>query len=181
MINQLDLKLIKMQTTHYYQKRAGAGSQISFRGKTLYDKFYRVDQALTLALLNDHFAKKITIAHDLILPGDMVENIVFDFNGIDARRFYHRAQLLLREEGFLNFTAYESGGDGRLHLYVHKGHTAFNEGCQLAKTLSAKLSQKLPTQWRVFPTLDLPMEFNIMVVPYGVYAKERGSGWAKYM
>ncbi|MDR2639643.1 MAG: DUF1882 domain-containing protein [Helicobacteraceae bacterium] len=180
-MGQQDLRLIKMQSSHYYKKREGGGIQINFRGKTLFDKFERVNQPITLALLSDHWAKKITVAHDLVLSGEMVENIVFDFNGLDPQRFYHRAQLMLREEGFLNFTAYESGSGGRLHLYVHKGHTTLGEGCQLAKTLSAKLAQKLPQQWRVFPSFDLPPEFNILVVPYGVYAKERGTGWSKHM
>ncbi|MDR2034551.1 MAG: DUF1882 domain-containing protein [Helicobacteraceae bacterium] len=181
MVSQLDLKLIKMQTQFYYKKREYGSVKIDFRGKTLYDKFEKVDQTLTLSILNDHFAKKITVAHDLVWKGDMVENIVFDYNGSDPQRFYHRAQLLLREEGFLNFTAYESGASGHLHLYVHKGHTTLSEGSQLAKTLSAKLAQRLPKQWKTFPTLDLPTEFNILVVPYAVYAKERGSDWSKHM
>ncbi|MDR0665767.1 MAG: DUF1882 domain-containing protein [Helicobacteraceae bacterium] len=181
MVSQLELKLIKMQTSHYYKKRDGLAKQVNFHGKTFFDKFERVDSAISPPILNEHFAKKITIAHDLILPENMVENIVFDFNGADRERFYHRAQLMLREEGFLNFTAYESGSSGHLHLYVHKGHTTLGEGCQLAKALSAKLVQKMTRQWRVFPTFDLPPEFNILTIPYGVYAKERGSGWSKHM
>ncbi|MDR2152800.1 MAG: DUF1882 domain-containing protein [Helicobacteraceae bacterium] len=180
-MSQLELQLIKMQTSHYYLKKEGASKQISFQGKTFFDKFERVDQTLSSAVLSDHLAKKIIVAHDLVLAGDMVENVVFDFNGVDTERFYHRAQLMLREEGFLNFTAYETATSGHLHLYVHKGHTSLSEGCHLAKALSAKLAQKLPRQWRAFPTIDLPPQFNVLAIPYGVYAKERGSGWSKHM
>jgi hypothetical protein len=175
-----DMQLIKMATSHYFVKSPDR-RQISFRGKTLFDRFVRVDRALNTAVMNEHFSNKAIVAHDLILDGDFVENIVFDFNGIDTVRFYHRAQLMLREEGFLNFTAFESATIGHLHVYVHKGHTPLLEGYNIAKTLSTKLSQKLPLQWRVFPSSDLPREFNILALPYKVYAKERGTNWSKHM
>ncbi|MFC2491508.1 MAG: DUF1882 domain-containing protein [Campylobacter curvus] len=126
-------------------------------------------------------AKKITVAHSLILPGDKVENIVFDYNGRTPERFWHRAQLLLREEGYINFTAYESKTSGHLHLYIHKGHTTLNEAYQLANMLSMKLSQRLAKEWRMFPTMDMPKEFNILTLPYKLYQKERGASWSKYM
>jgi hypothetical protein len=179
-IAQMELQLIKMATSHYFTK-SSKGRQISFRGRTLFDRFERVDQTLSSAVMNEHFSNKAVIAHDLILEGDFVENIVFDFNGIDTVRFYHRAQLMLREEGFLNFTAFESATIGHLHVYIHKGHTPLLEGYNIAKTLSTKLSQKLPLQWRVFPSPDLPREFNILALPHKVYAKERGTNWSKYM
>ena len=81
----------------------------------------------------------------------------------------------------MNFTAYETGTSGHLHLYIHKGHTTLLEGCNVGKMLSAKLAQRLPVQWRVFPNMDLPNEFNILAIPYSVYAKERGASWSKYM
>lgn len=180
-MNPMELKLIKMVATHYYEKKAGLSEKLTFRGRTFFNKFERVDKMLSSTTINDHLQKKTIIAHDLIRPGEKVENIVFDYNGSDPQRFYHRAQLMLREEGFLNFTAYETATSGHLHLYVHKGHTTLAEGHQIAKMLSAKLGQRLPTQWRMFPNPDLPPEFNILVLPYGVYAKERGTGWSKHL
>ena len=117
----------------------------------------------------------------MISSTDKIENIVFDYNGRTPDRFWHRAQLLLREEGYINFTAYETKTPGHLHLYVHKGHTTLNEGYQLANKLSLLLSQRLVKEWRVFPTLDVPREFNILALPYRVYQKERGASWSKHM
>lgn len=176
----MDLKLIKMRTDHYYV-RTGKSNKITFNGRTFFDKFERVDATLSSAILKEHADKKIEVAHALITKTNKVENIVFDYNGRDPQRFYHRAQLLLREEGFINFTAYETKTPGHLHLYIHKGHTTLQEAYQIAKTLSSKLSQRLSTQWKMFPNADLPPEFNILTVPYEVYAKERGASWAKHM
>lgn len=180
-MTEMDLKLIKMHTAFYYKKVDGIGQKVHYNARLLFDKFERVTSPLTSPIIRDHFAKRITVAHSLILPGDKVENIVFDYNGRSPDRFYQKAQLLLRNEGFINFTAYTTKTPGHLHLYVHKGHTALGEGQRLAKILSMKLAQKTPLEWRVFPTNDLPREFNILALPYEVFAKERGASWAKHM
>jgi hypothetical protein len=33
----------------------------------------------------------------------------------------------------------------------------------------------------MFPNQDIPREFNILNLPKKVYAKERGSSWAKHL
>ena len=177
----VDVSLIKMVNNPYYIKRDKIVNKINHKGRMFFDKYERVDQMLTRALMNEHDERKIIIAHPLINARDKVENIVFDYNGRNTEKFWHRAQLMLREEGYLNFTAYESKTAGHLHLYVHKGHTTLQEGYQIAKTLSMKLAQKLPREWKMFPNPDIPREFNILNLPYSVYEKERGASWAKHL
>ena len=171
----VDVSLIKMVNNHYWIKRDNIINRITHKGRMFFDKYERIDKSLAHSILNEHDEKKIVVAHSLINDRDKVENIVFDYNGRNTEKFWHRAQLMLREEGFLNFTAYETKTSGHLHLYVHKGHTTVQEGYQLAKTLSMKLAQKLPREWKMFPNPDIPREFNILNVPYKVYDKERGT------
>jgi len=177
----MDLKLIKIVSDHYWIKRDSVVDKISFKGRTFYNKFEKVNERLSQSVINKHLKGEITVAHSLINSREKVENIVFDYNGRDPERFYHRAQLMLREEGFINFTAYESKTKGHLHLYVHKGHTTLSEAIQLGKLLSMKLGAKLPKQWRMFPNDDMPREYNILTLPYEVYAKERGASWSKHL
>lgn len=178
----VDTKLIKMITDHYWIQKDSVIDKISFKGRTFFNKFEKVDQMLTRQIMNEHSDRKITIAHSLINPKrNIVENIVIDYNGRNTERFWHRAQLLLREEGFINFTAYETKTPGHLHIYIHKGHTALQEAYQLAKTLDMKLAQKMPREWKMFPNADLPPEYNILVLPYSVYNKERGASWSKHL
>ena len=180
-MQSIDTALIKIITTHYYIKRDTIVNKIEYRGKIFFDKFEKINEPLTYNIMKEHEEGKAVIAHSLINAYDKVENIVFDYNGRTPDRFWHKAQLLLREEGFINFTAYESRTPGHLHLYVHKGHTTLNEACTLANMLSAKLSQKLAKEWRMFPNQDMPKEFNILTLPYNLYQKERGASWSKYM
>lgn len=181
MLTSNDLALIKIITTHYYIKRNTFVNKIEHKGRTFYNKFERINEYLSPQIMKEHAEGKIVVAHDLVNSQNKVENIVFDYNGFNMERFWHRAQLLLREEGFINFTAYTTKTPGHLHLYIHKGHTAFEEGCSLANKLSAKLAQKMPVEWKVFPTLDLPREYNILALPYDIYQKERGASWSKHM
>lgn len=177
----MDLKLIKMITDYYWIKRDTVVDKISFKGRTFYNKFEKVNAPLNQAVINDHLKGDITVAHSLVNKLSKVENIVIDYNGRDPERFYHKTQLLLREEGFINFTAYKSKTEGHLHVYIHKGHTTLHEAIQLGKTLSMKLSAKQPKQWRMFPNDEMPPEYNILTLPYEVYAKERGASWSKHM
>ncbi len=177
----VDISLIKMVNSHYAIKREKIINKIDFKGRMFFDKYERIDQPLSRSIMNEHDERKIVVAHSLINDREKIENIVFDYNGRNTEKFWHRAQLMLREEGFLNFTAYESKTPGHLHLYVHKGHTTLQEGYQIAKALSAKLGMKLPREWKMFPNPDIPREFNILNLPYKVYEKERGASWAKHM
>lgn len=181
MVTNSDLTLIKIISDHYYIRRNKIMNKYQVGTKQFYDKFERIDEPLTQALIKEHLEGKIEIAHDLITKDNKVENIVFDYNGFNAERFWHKAQLMLREEGFINFTAYTSKKKNHLHLYVHKGHTTFTEGCSLAAKLSMTLSRKTPIEWKMFPSMDIPREFNILTLPYDVYQKERGTSWAKHM
>lgn len=180
-MNPMDLKLIKLISDHYWIKRDTTVSKINFKGRTFYNKYERVDETLSSAVINSHLKGEITVAHSLVNKHNKVENIVIDYNGRDPERFYHKAQLLLREEGFINFTAYKTKTEGHLHVYIHKGHTTLQEAIQLGKMISMKLAAKQPKQWRMFPNNDMPDEYNILTLPYEVYAKERGASWSKHM
>lgn len=177
----MDLKLIKMVSNHYWVKKDSVVNKISFKGRTFFNKFERVDAPLNQMVINKHIKGEITVAHSVVNDRNIVENIVIDYNGRDPERFYHKTQLLLREEGYINFTAYKTKTEGHLHVYIHKGHTTLQEAIQLGKLISMKLAAKQPKQWKMFPNNDMPPEYNILTLPYEVYAKERGASWSKHM
>ncbi len=177
----VDIALIKMITDHYYIKRDKIVQKINYKNRLFFDKYERIDKMLTRQIMNEYDNGNIIVAHSLINRNDKVENIVFDYNGRNPERFWHRAQLLLRDEGFLNFTAYETKTPGHLHLYIHKGHTTLQEAVSLGNILSMKLASKLPREWKMFPSLDIPREFNILNLPKRLYQKERGTSWSKHL
>ncbi|GAB0173674.1 hypothetical protein NHP164001_16950 [Helicobacter trogontum] len=83
-MTEMELKLIKIDTRYYYTKAKGLGQKFTHNGRIFYDKFERVDSMLTSQVIQAHFRKEIIVAHSLILRGNKVENIVFDYNGRDS-------------------------------------------------------------------------------------------------
>ena len=163
----MDLKLIKMVSDHYWEKKDTVVDKLTFKGRTFYNKFEKINASLNQSIINKHIKGEITIAHSIVNKHNKVENIVIDYNG--------------RDEGYINFTAYKTKTDGHLHVYIHKGHTTLQEAIQLGKMISMKLAAKQPKQWRMFPNADMPDEYNILTLPYEVYSKERGASWSKHM
>jgi len=174
-MHNMDTSLIKMPTDYYWLKRDSIVEKRNHNGRLFFDKYEKVEKTLTSSIINQHLKGEITVAHSLINSKDKVENIVIDYNGRNTERFWHRTQILLKEEGFINFTAYESKTSGHLHLYIHKEETTLQEAYQIGKMISTKLAQKLSREWKIFPDLDIPKEFNILALPYKLYNKERGA------
>ena len=47
----MDLKLIKIINSHYYQLQTGTTEKVQFNGRTYFDKFKRIDKLLLNRLL----------------------------------------------------------------------------------------------------------------------------------
>jgi len=151
---------------HYWIKRDHVMEQIHFNNRTFFSKYERIDQELTDDLILDHLHHKVTLAHSLILPGQKITNIVIDYNGDDAQRFYHHLQRKLKALNIENFTPFQSKTAKHLHVYLHYAPMPLQKGIQLGKIISKKLSDKLPGQWRIYPNDNLPEAYNILNLPY---------------
>ncbi len=152
---------------HYWIKRDHVIEQIHFNNRTFFSKYERIDDELTDDLIMEHLQHKITLAHALILPERRIENIVIDYNGNDAKHFFHHLKRQLQLQGIENFTAYQSKTPHHLHVYLHYAAMPLQEGIQLGKIISKKLSDNLPGQWRIYPNDNLPEAYNILNLPYG--------------
>lgn len=168
----MDLSIIKMNMDHYWIKREGVVNKILFQGRTFYNKFERVNAKLSQTVIKQHTAGEIVAAHSLIDKHKKVQNIVIDYNGKNPERFYHRTRQLLLKENFENFTAYKTKTEGHLHIYIHINNSKLQEAIQIGKKISMKLAEKQPKEWRVFPNINIPNEYNILILPYEIYALE---------
>jgi len=151
---------------HYWIKRDHVVEQIHFNNRTFFSKYERIDAPLTNDLFMDHLHHQITVAHTLIFPDRHIENIIIDYNGDDAQRFYHHLQRKLKALNIENFTPFQSKTAKHLHVYLHYAPMPLQEGIQLGKIISKKLSDKLPGQWRIYPNDNLPEAYNILNLPY---------------
>lgn len=58
MVSDMDLKLIKMTTSHYWLKSPGIGEKMQHNGRIFYDKFKKIDEPITRNLLQVILKKK---------------------------------------------------------------------------------------------------------------------------
>ena len=77
----MDLKLIKMVSDHYWEKKSTVVDKLTFKGRTFYNKFEKVKSTLSQSVINQHIKGEITVAHSLVNSRSKVENIVIDYNG----------------------------------------------------------------------------------------------------
>ncbi len=151
---------------HYWIKRDHIVEQIHFNNRTLFSKYERINSMLTDDLILDHFQHKITLAHSLIFPDKHIENIIIDYNGDHAQQFYHHLKHQFSEQKIGNFTAYQSKTPNHLHVYLNLTSIPLQEGIQLGKIITKKLSDKILGQCRIYPNNNLPEAYNILNLPY---------------
>ena len=53
-MTSMDLKLIKMISDHYWIKKDTMVDKITFKGRTLYNKYERVEKTLSSSIINQH-------------------------------------------------------------------------------------------------------------------------------
>jgi hypothetical protein len=168
----MELNALALNREHYWLKHDAIVDSITFEGRTFFNKYEKVDLPLSDNLIERHLAGEITVAHSLIYPDGTVRNLVCDYNGKEPQHFYHWAKSVLKTLGFDKFTAYETKTPGHLHLYIHCGKISLQEAMQLGTMISQNLAEKIPKQWRFFPSDRLPMQYNILNIPYALFAKE---------
>ncbi|GAA8304913.1 hypothetical protein HpNP133_14850 [Helicobacter pylori] len=60
-MTEMELKLIKIDTSHYFEKKPGLGERVDYAGRCYYNKFQRVNAMLTSSLIQKHLKREIEI------------------------------------------------------------------------------------------------------------------------
>jgi len=152
---------------HYWLKHPNVVEVIPYNGRTFLSKYERIDAYLTDDLIQKHLDRKVIIATQIPMDADY---FVIDYNGTQKELFYHRVSKILKKQGLNDFAAYESKTASHLHLYVSCGDISAERREELGRIISDKLEEKIQKQWRIFPCSGLPEAYNILNIPYGLYA-----------
>ena len=60
-MTEIELKLIKMDASHYYQKTSDSPVQINHNGRIFFDRFKRVDSLLGLNIIKNRALKLLSL------------------------------------------------------------------------------------------------------------------------
>ncbi|MEJ2467782.1 MAG: DUF1882 domain-containing protein [Campylobacterales bacterium] len=157
--------------THYWQKMPEVEETIRFGNRTFFSKYKRIDAPLSDALIEQHRARQLTLAHALVDDDGNVPFIVIDYNGDAPKHFHHHAGKVLKTLGYDDLVTFQSKTPKHLHLYIACDGTALQHAVEMGKIISQKLEEKMSRQWRVFPTDALPDAYNIMNLPYTLFTQ----------
>ena len=157
-----DLDLID---THYYIKRNSIVEQIVFNNRTFYAKFERINEPLTLLLLEQHLKREFTIAAPLLEEG-YTDYLVIEYKGEEHQRFHHLIKHLFATLEIENYHIYQGKSEERLQVFIEVERLSLEEADKRLKELSEMLKQKLTKKWKCLPDSSLPEAYNIVTLPY---------------
>ena len=147
--------------------------QIPFENRTFFSKYERIDKNLSNELIAEHELRNITVAHSLKWPNGHVKYIVIDYNGKEKEKFYHRLKPILRDMQIDDYALLNSKTDQHLHAYLHCESMPLQDAVQLGKIISEKLEGKIAKVWRIYPNDSLPEDYNILNLPYNIFAVDK--------
>lgn len=156
--------------SHYWQKMPEIVDRITVGNRILFSKYKRIDAPLTDALIDEHRAGNITLAHSLMDTNKLVPHIMIDYNGTDPHFFFHHSGKLLHALDFNDLITFHSKTKGHLHLYIYVNNLPLQNAIEQGKIIDKELSRKLNRQWSVLPGIERPPLYTIAPLPFNRFA-----------
>lgn len=150
---------------HYYIKRNTIVEQIQFDNRTFYAKFERMNEPLTLLLLEQHLSRQYTIAAPL-LKDNSTNYLVIEYKGEEYLRFQHLVKHLCTSMAIEDYAIYQGKDIERVQIFIHVDHFSLEEADATLQRISNALKEKMTQKWKCLPSLSLPEAYNIVTLPY---------------
>ena len=90
----ITLDSLHLNLSHYYVKRRLIVEKITYRHRTFYAKFERINEALTETVFSQHLDRQYIIAASILDRGK-TNNLILEYRGAEPSRFYHTSKHLL--------------------------------------------------------------------------------------
>jgi len=156
---------LEFSSEYYYIKRSTIVEKIRFDNRTFYAKFERIDEPLTPLIVEQHLHREYTIAVPL-LEENKTNYLVIEYNGEAYERFYHLVKHLLKTLQITHYHIYEGKNIERLQLFIEVDKLTLEEADEQLATLSSALKERMTKNWKCLPSSTLPIEYNIVTLPY---------------
>ena len=156
---------LEFSSEYYYIKRSAIVEKIRFDNRTFYAKFERIDEPLTPLIVEQHLHREYTIAVPL-LEENKTNYLVIEYNGEAYERFYHLVKHLLKTLQITHYHIYEGKNIERLQLFIEVDKLTLEEADEQLETLSSALKERMTKNWKCLPSSTLPIEYNIVTLPY---------------
>ena len=161
-------KLPKFESSFYYVKRSSIVEKITFRHRTFYAKFERINEALSDTVISQHYSGQYTIAVPLLKEGK-TNYLVLEYRGADPSRFYHTSKHLMHTLQIDTYSYYRGKRENYVQLFIPVDLLPLDEADESIRKISDILAERLPKEWKCFPDSSLPESYNIITLPYELF------------
>ena len=163
----MDIKVfdLEFETNHYYLKHPSIVNQIKFDNRTFYAKFERIDEPLNELIVKQHLDKEFVFAVPL-LQNNLTNYLVLEYKGNEYIRFYHLVKYLFVSLEIENYHIYQGKVEDKIQVFIEVDSLSLEEAHSRLEEISNALEQKLSKKWKLLPSISLPIEYNIVTLPY---------------
>jgi len=92
--------------------------------------------------------------------------LVIEYKGEEYQRFFHLIKHLFKTLDIENYHIYEGKDVERLQVFIEVNELTLEEADTQLQKLSDTLKEKMTKKWKCLPSSSLPIEYNIVTLPY---------------
>ena len=161
---KIELLDLTFNREYFYIQKESIVEKITFNNRTLYSKFEKTTTTIDNALLQQHYANKISLAIPLI-ENNLIDYIVIEYQQNDWKSFYSLLQHLLKSLDVLTFFSYYNIEKELFQLFIPKNKTKLDLAYQEVENIKHLLELKSKKSYKIYPNKNLPKNLNIITLP----------------
>lgn len=161
---KIELLDLTFNREYFYIQKESIVEKITFNNRTFYSKFEKTTTTIDSALLEQHYANKISLAIPLI-ENDLIDYIVIEYQQNDWKSFYSLLQHLLKSLDILTFFSYYNIEKELFQLFIPKNKIKLDLIYQEVENIKHLLELKSKKSYKIYPNKNLPKNLNIITLP----------------
>ena len=161
---KIELLDLTFNREYFYIQKESIVEKITFNNRTLYSKFEKTTTTIDNALLQQHYANKISLAIPLI-ENNLIDYIVIEYQQNDWKSFYSLLQHLLKSLDILTFFSYYNIEKELFQLFIPKNKIKLDLAYEEVENIKHLLELKSKKSYKIYPNKNLPKNLNIITLP----------------
>ena len=161
---KIELLDLTFNREYFYIQKESIVEKITFNNRTFYSKFEKTTTTIDNALLEQHYANKISLAIPLI-ENNLIDYIVIEYQQNDWKSFYSLLQHLLKSLDILTFFSYYNIEKELFQLFIPKNKIKLDLAYQEVENIKHLLELKSKKSYKIYPNKNLPKNLNIITLP----------------
>ena len=161
---KIELLDLTFNREYFYIQKESIVEKITFNNRTFYSKFEKNTTTIDSALLEQHYANKISLAIPLI-ENNLIDYIVIEYQQNDWKSFYSLLQHLLKSLDILTFFSYYNIEKELFQLFIPKNKIKLDLAYEEVENIKHLLELKSKKSYKIYPNKNLPKNLNIITLP----------------